>query len=115
MPCQHRGRVEVQLHLFLIWVLDRGKWPLPHPSHFTSRKDLWYPCIKGWVGPGPVWMGVENRKFFSHRGSNPEPPSLQLVTTKVKIKVKVKFTLEQAMKAQRKSRCIALLFLQPRH
>jgi hypothetical protein len=30
-------------------------------------------------------------------------------------KVKVKFTLEQAMKAQRWSRCITLLFLQPRH
>jgi hypothetical protein len=31
-----------------------------------------------------------------------------------KVKVKVKFTLEQATKAQRGSRCIALLFLQPR-
>ena len=29
-------------------------------------------------------------------------------------KVKVKFTLDQATKAQRGSRCIALLFLQPR-
>jgi len=46
------------------------------------------------------------------------------VTVKVKVKVKgkvtvkvmgkVKFTLEQAMKAQRGSRCIALIFLQPR-
>jgi hypothetical protein len=31
------------------------------------------------------------------------------------VKVKVKFTLEQATKAQRGSRCIAVLFLQPRH
>jgi len=31
----------------------------------------------------------------------------------IKIMVKVKFTLEQATKAQRGSRCIALLFLQP--
>ena len=31
-----------------------------------------------------------------------------------KVKVKVKFSLEQATKAQRGSRCIALLFLQPR-
>jgi hypothetical protein len=30
---------------------------------------------------------------------------------KVSVKIKVKFTLEQAMKAQRGSRCIALLFL----
>ena len=37
-----------------------------------------------------------------------------LVTVKVKVKVKVKVTLEQATKAQRGSRCIALLFLQPR-
>ena len=32
----------------------------------------------------------------------------------IKVKVKVKLTLEQAMKTQRGSRCIALLFLQPR-
>ena len=32
-------------------------------------------------------------------------------TDKVKIKVKVKFTLEQAMKTQRESIIIALLFL----
>jgi hypothetical protein len=31
------------------------------------------------------------------------------------IKVKVKFALEQATKAQRGNRRIALLFLQPRH
>jgi hypothetical protein len=31
----------------------------------------------------------------------------------VKVKVKVKFTPQQAMKAQRGSRCIALIFLQP--
>ena len=30
------------------------------------------------------------------------------------LKLKVKFALEQAMKAQRGSRCVALLFLQPR-
>ena len=33
---------------------------------------------------------------------------------RVQLQVKVKFSLEQAMKAQRGSRCIALLFLQPR-
>ena len=31
----------------------------------------------------------------------------------VKVKIKAKFTLEQATKAQRGSRCIDLLFLQP--
>jgi hypothetical protein len=34
---------------------------------------------------------------------------------KLKLKVKVKFSLEQAMKAQRGSRGIALLFLYPEH
>jgi len=34
------------------------------------------------------------------------------VKVKVKAKVKVKFTLQQATKAQRGSRCIAILFLQ---
>jgi hypothetical protein len=34
---------------------------------------------------------------------------------RIKVKVKVKFTLEQAIKAQRGSRGIALLFLEPRH
>jgi len=33
---------------------------------------------------------------------------------KVKVNVKVKFNQEKATKAQRGSRCIALLFLQPR-
>ena len=33
----------------------------------------------------------------------------------VEVKVKVKFSLEQATKSQRGSRCIALLFLQLRH
>jgi len=32
----------------------------------------------------------------------------------IKVKVKVKFTLEQATKVQRGSRCMVLLFLQPR-
>ena len=39
----------------------------------------------------------------------PEVNNLQVV----KGKGKVKFSLEQAMKAQRGSRCMALLFLQP--
>jgi hypothetical protein len=37
--------------------------------------------------------------------------TLGLVKVKVTVKVKVKFTLEQAMKAERGSRGIALLFL----
>ena len=32
----------------------------------------------------------------------------------VKVNVKVKFSLEQATKAQKGSRCIAILFIQPR-
>ena len=32
----------------------------------------------------------------------------------IQVKVKVKVTLEQATKAQRGKRCMALLFLQPR-
>ena len=35
------------------------------------------------------------------------------LSVKVKVKVKVKFSLEQATKAQKGRRCIALLFLQP--
>ena len=38
----------------------------------------------------------------------------QLLLTSVEVKVKVKFTLEQATKAQRWSRGIAVLFSQPR-
>ena len=38
-------------------------------------------------------------------------PLLQTKYVKVKVKVKVNFTLEQATKAQRGSRRIALLFL----
>jgi hypothetical protein len=38
-----------------------------------------------------------------------------LTSSKVKVKVKVQFSLQQAMKAQRRSRGIALLFLEPWH
>jgi hypothetical protein len=41
-------------------------------------------------------------------------PSLGAKQYYIKVKVKVKVTLEQATKAQRGSRGIALLFLQPR-
>ena len=40
---------------------------------------------------------------------------VDFVVHKTVVRVKVKVTLEQARKAQRGSRCIALLFLQPRH
>jgi hypothetical protein len=40
---------------------------------------------------------------------------VRVTTVAVERKLNVEFTLEQATKAQRKSRCIALLFLSPRH
>jgi hypothetical protein len=40
---------------------------------------------------------------------------VRVTTVAVERKLNVKFTLEQATKAQRKSGCIALLFLSPRH
>ena len=41
-------------------------------------------------------------------------PDQNFTFSRVKVKVKVKFSLEQTTKTQTGSRCIALLFLQPR-
>ena len=31
-----------QLHLFLIWALDRCMWSASHQGHLTHRKNSWY-------------------------------------------------------------------------
>ena len=56
-------------------------------------------------------------KNGAERSSETLPPIkllCSIVRRTITLKVKVKFTLEQATKAQRGSRCIALLFLQTR-
>jgi hypothetical protein len=47
---------------------ERGVWPVPRSSHFTSWKDL-VSCIHGdgWAS-GPIWMA---RKTFPPSGFNP--------------------------------------------
>jgi hypothetical protein len=45
--------------LSLTTVLDGGGWSVPHPGHFTPRKDL-VPFVQEAVwDPGSVWTGVE--------------------------------------------------------
>lgn len=41
LPRRHTGRAEVQLQSFLTLVLDGGKLPILHPSHFNPTKE---PC-----------------------------------------------------------------------
>jgi hypothetical protein len=55
-----------------------------------------------------------NEFVYKHRQLGLLVYALPPTEVKVKVKVKVKFTLEQATKAQRGSRGISLLFLQPR-
>ena len=59
--------------------------------------------------------GIESRwggEIFRIRQDRPwGPPSLLYGKFRVSVKIKVKLTLEQATKAQRESRCIAVLFL----
>jgi hypothetical protein len=53
---------------------------MPHPSHFMPRKDLLYSLYKRLGGTRTSLDGRGEQKIsFSHRGLNPEPPSLQLV------------------------------------
>jgi hypothetical protein len=46
------GGMEVQLHAYLISVLDVGEWSASCPIHFTPRESVpsthW---IEGWLGP----------------------------------------------------------------
>ena len=90
--------------------------------HFTPGRDPIPILQEARWAPGPVWTGGKSRP---HRDSVPdrlalssvpisaEPPGPQLYCNR-KVKVKVNLTQEQATRAQWGSRCIALLFLQPR-
>ena len=91
-------------------------------SHFTPGKDTVPILQEAECAPGPVWTGGKSRP---HRNSIPDRPAPNSVTRLAElpgpqlscnrnVKVKVKFNQEQDMKAQWGSRCIALLFLQPR-
>ena len=82
----------------------------PIVIHFHVQKvkvrlvaTLWTgkPSNLNWIlGGGRYYSFLQNLKTGSE--------------TNLKVKVKVKFTLEQATKAQSGSRCITVLFLQPR-
>jgi hypothetical protein len=46
---------------------------MPHPSHFTSRKQSQYPLYgRALWAPGPIWMGPENH---APQGFEPTPLS----------------------------------------
>jgi len=46
--------------LFVTSELDRGRWSMPRPGHFTPRKDTVTIVLEAGWAPGPVWMGAEN-------------------------------------------------------
>ena len=72
----------------------------------TLRSSMW--CRVVW------WLGLLTFRWLSYKFYPEERSSIFIRNTGTYVKVKVKFSLEQATKAQRGSRCIALLFLQPR-
>jgi len=45
----HRGSSGIALPR-LTMALDEDGWSPPHPSHFTPKKETWYPMHKGWAG-----------------------------------------------------------------
>jgi hypothetical protein len=45
------GGVKIQLHTFLIMVLDGGEWSASHPSCFTSEERDPYAHLIGWASP----------------------------------------------------------------
>jgi len=51
--------------------MRRGGWPLPCPGCLTMGKSCSVHFIGGWVGPGLVWRGVEERKTFATTGFEP--------------------------------------------
>jgi hypothetical protein len=58
--------VEVQLHAFLISVLDGGEWPDSRPDRFNPRvraPDIYW--IGGWVGPRAGLDEVAKREYPS--------------------------------------------------
>jgi hypothetical protein len=72
--------VEVQLHAFLISVLDGGEWSASRPGRFTARERApgtrW---IGGWVGPRAVLDAVKRKILSPRRESNPRTPIIQPV------------------------------------
>ena len=64
---------------------------------FCYQKYIFFVRVRDAIGFGTALQAEEWRVRFQRSG----------------LEGKVKFTLEEAMKAQRGSRCIALLFLQP--
>jgi hypothetical protein len=46
--------------LSLTLVLNVGGWSMLQTENFTPRERPSTHCIWGWMGPGPVWMGVTN-------------------------------------------------------
>ena len=60
-------------------------------------------------------MRILNVKFFGTYSGHLAAYRRRVNPEHFNIAVEVNFDLEQAMKAQRGSRCIALIFLQPRH
>ena len=46
--------------LYLISVLDWGRWSQPRPDRFTSVNDPVPPVQEAEWAPGLVWMGAEN-------------------------------------------------------
>jgi hypothetical protein len=76
------GRVDVEIHIFLISALTEGERSALRPGRFTPRERAsgthW---IGGWVDLRPGLDDVENGKYLPYRDSNSDPSVVQPVTS----------------------------------
>jgi hypothetical protein len=68
------GRVDVQIHIFLISALAVGEWSPSRPGRFTPEEmDPSIHWIGGWVDPRAGLDDVEKRKFLTLSGLELRP------------------------------------------
>jgi hypothetical protein len=54
--------------------LDRGRWSMPHPGYFASRKETQYPLYRRRLG-GPQHQYGQEWKILSPSGFDPQTPA----------------------------------------
>jgi hypothetical protein len=76
------GEVDIQIHIFLTWVLAGGDSSALRPGRFTPGERIpgthW---IGGWVDPRAGLDNLEKRKFLTLPGLEPRSLSLKPIAS----------------------------------
>jgi hypothetical protein len=74
--------LDVQIHVFLISVLDEGEWSASRPGRFNiGERALGTHYIGGWLDPRTDLDDVEKIKSCPYRDSNSDPSAVQPVAS----------------------------------